>query len=107
MVKFLQSRGVIAMLAFICLLPSQGFAEKVRESPSATKMTMDVLLARPIGLGIVGIGTVVYVATLPFSLLGGNAKDAGRTLVLDPAEEVFVRCLGCSTSGRQKDVNTN
>jgi len=97
--------GSCAFLLGIALLTSAGaFAEKVEENPNALKMTADLLVARPIGVVIFGLGTVGYVLTLPFSILGGNAADAGEQLVVSPAREVFVRCLGCAKSGRKETV---
>ncbi|MBQ74157.1 MAG: hypothetical protein CMQ20_03915 [Gammaproteobacteria bacterium] len=42
-------------------------------------MMADLLVARPFGLLLLGLGSTVYVATLPFSLMGGNAKEAGKS----------------------------
>lgn len=86
----------------MALLPFGALAERLEEEPSAVQMTADLLVARPIGLGIFALGTVTYVATLPFSLLGGNSGDAAKQLVFTPAEEVFVRCLGCTRPGRKE-----
>ncbi len=90
------------LLAALTLLPFGVSAERLEEEPTAMEMTGDLLVARPIGLGIFALGTVTYVATLPFSLLGGNSGDAAEALVFKPAEEVFVRCLGCTRPGRKE-----
>jgi len=45
------------------------------------------------------VGTVTFVATLPFSFLGGNMFEASNVLVVQPAREVLFRCLGCTKSG--------
>ena len=79
-------------------------ADQVEENPDGIIMMGDLLVARPIGLVLLGLGTATYVATLPFSLLGGNAEDAGKALVLKPAQEVLLRCLGCRTPGRKKKI---
>ena len=63
--------------------------------PSAEAMVVDGLLLRPLLLASTAIGTGIFIVTLPFSLLGGNADGAAQTLVLDPAQETFTRCLGC------------
>jgi hypothetical protein len=70
------------------------------DGPSASNMAADILIARPIGAVITVIGAVTFVASLPFSALGGNVGKAGKTLVVDPGRATFVRCLGCKTSGR-------
>jgi hypothetical protein len=41
----------------------------------------------------------VFVVSLPFTAAGGSVKEAGRGLVVGPAKETFVRCLGCPSSG--------
>ncbi|MDQ3564585.1 MAG: multidrug transporter [Pseudomonadota bacterium] len=64
-------------------------------STKADYMAADGLLARPLGIAATAIGAGIYIATLPFSLLGGNADEAARILVRDPAWYTFQRCLGC------------
>jgi len=86
------------------LLPVTAIAEpSSRQKPDGVQMTADFLIARPLGLAYLGIGTGVFVATLPFSLIGGNVGDASKQLVIDPAMEVFARCLGCE-GGRKERV---
>lgn len=79
-------------------------ANPVTEKPSALAMAGDALFARPALLAMTAVGGAVYLASLPFSLLGGNAEEAGDVLVLEPAKATFVRCLGCTLSGRQNDT---
>ncbi|PSF05065.1 hypothetical protein C7H09_15780 [Marinobacter fuscus] len=99
------SRTLIATAA-ACLLAfsSLGHAQAVDESPSALAMTADALLVRPALLATTIVGSAVYLVSLPFSALGGNAGEAGKVLVLGPAEATFVRCLGCTRSGRKADT---
>lgn len=69
---------------------SSGFAE----SGSAEAMVADALVARPIGLVTTVVGSAVYVVSLPFSLLGGNEKQAREKLVKEPTAFTFARPLG-------------
>jgi len=96
------SRTLMATVA-ACLLAfsSVGHARAVDESPSALAMTGDAVFVRPVLLATTIVGSVVYLVSLPFSLLGGNAEEAGEVLVVGPAKATFVRCLGCTTSGRK------
>lgn len=96
------SRTLIATVA-ACLLvfSSVGHAQAVDESPSALAMTTDAVLLRPALLATTIVGSAVYVVSLPFAALGGNAGEAGRVLVGEPAKATFVRCLGCTRSGRK------
>ncbi len=90
----------VCMLAF----SSIGHANTVEEEPTALAMTGDALFARPVLFATTIVGSVVYVVSLPFSLLGGNAGEAGETLVLGPAKATFVRCLGCTRVGRKPET---
>jgi len=64
------------------------------ESGSAEAMVADALVARPIGLVSTVVGSAVYVVSLPFSLLGGNEKQAREKLVKEPSAFTFKRPLG-------------
>ncbi len=64
------------------------------ESGSAEAMVADALVARPIGLVTTVVGSAVYVVSLPFSLLGGNEKQAREKLVKEPTAFTFKRPLG-------------
>lgn len=63
--------------------------------PTAEEMIVDGLIYRPLGLAGTIVGTGLFIVTLPFSLLGGNADDAADRLVVEPAKNTFTRCLGC------------
>jgi len=69
------------------------------QNPPAYAMMGDLLVARPLLIGATAIGAVLFVVALPFTVFGGNVKEAGQALVLDPGRSAFVRCLGCSTEG--------
>jgi hypothetical protein len=71
-----------------------------KERPGAAAMVADLLVARPLGIAFTAIGTTVFVVSLPFSALGGNVGEAAEKLVVEPARETFVRCLGCTTQHR-------
>ena len=63
--------------------------------PSAEAMILDGLVYRPLALAGTIVGTGIFVITLPFSMLGGNVDEARETLVIEPAQDTFARCLGC------------
>jgi hypothetical protein len=94
-----------AGLVFLAgVVPMTAQAGPAEENPTGAAMVGDILVARPLGLVMFAAGSVVYLATLPFSLAGGNATDAGERLVLGPAKEVFVRCLGCTNAGYKESL---
>ncbi|PCJ90379.1 MAG: hypothetical protein COA46_11200 [Porticoccaceae bacterium] len=97
------SRTLLAtLIAVLLLIPSVSIAKNADEKPSAGEMVADIVVARPILLVLTVLGTGLYVVTLPFSLAGGNATEAGEALVIGPARSTFVRCLGCRISGYQE-----
>ncbi len=76
-------------------LSSNAYATQTQPTaPSGAAMLIDGILIRPLGFAATLIGGVVFVVTLPFSLLGGNVDDAGQALVGDPARMTFKRPLG-------------
>lgn len=69
------------------------------DDPSGGEMMVDVFVARPIGLVTTVFGAAAFIVSLPFSALGGNIDGAADKLVIEPARETFVRCLGCRQAG--------
>lgn len=105
------SRLIIAAMTALSLsLPMTGYAassSSINDRPSYLAMTADFILVRPVLLATTVVGTAVFVASLPFSLLGGNTGEAAQELVLDPAKATFIRCLGCTNSGYKGEVVTS
>jgi len=99
--KLLTTAALMAAL----VVPALSHANTIEEKPTALAMAGDLVIVRPIMLGITVIGTAVYVVSLPFTLAGGNSDEAAQTLVVGPAETTFVRCLGCTKPGRKKQVD--
>lgn len=61
---------------------------------TAGRMTADLVVIRP--LAIVGsvFGCAIFLASLPFSLPGGNTGEVWNVTVKDPVNFAFVRPLG-------------
>jgi ABC-type Fe3+ transport system permease subunit len=83
-------------LFFSAMAPSITLADKIEERPTATQMAADAFLMRPLMLGGTVLGAGIYIVSLPISLLGGNAEEAGKKLVVHPFKATFMRCLGCT-----------
>lgn len=83
-------------LSLALVLPQASMAEVMKEEPTALAMVTDVVLVRPAMLAITAVGSVFFLVGLPFSLLGGNVGQTADTLVVQPAANTFVRCLGCT-----------
>lgn len=75
--------------------PEESSSADQSHQPTAEQMILDGLVYRPISLAGTLVGTGIFIVTLPFSLIGGNADVAGQRLVLEPASDTFLRCLGC------------
>ncbi len=86
---------LIATLVFVPLATSAAAAS---QSPSddigAGAMTVDLLFVRPVSFVAVVFGTAVFIVSIPFSALGGNAGNAAKQLVGAPFSFTFTRKLG-------------
>lgn len=91
-IKFVVLLGVMAGLVTAPLRAEENYDNG--PAPSAEAMAVDLVLIRPASLVATVVGTVFFVVSLPFSILGGNTDDAGRNLVLKPAKTTFIRPLG-------------
>jgi len=108
------SRVTTALLIGCLMLPQSLWAVDpammahegaVDEDPNGFAMLGDFLVARPIGLVLTAGGAALWLVSLPFTLLAGNANEAADTLILGPGEQTFMRCLGCRQSGyTYKDI---
>jgi len=85
----------LAVIIISLGLNSLASAETIREDPGAGAMVADAIFARPLYFVLSQAGALIYTATLPFTLLGGNADEAAETFVVTPLQAAFVRCLGC------------
>ena len=61
---------------------------------SGEKMAADLVFLRPAGLIATGLGSLVFIVSVPFSALGGNTKEAYEEMVKKPALYTFKRPLG-------------
>lgn len=68
--------------------------EVLHEEPTGGTMLADAFMVRPFMLVGTILGGATFIVTLPFSLLGGNSKEAAKSLVMEPAMYTFVRPLG-------------
>lgn len=94
MVTLRNTVSIATVSALLALSPLAN-AQRIDENPSAGAMVADAVVVRPLYFLLSQAGAAVYAATLPFTLLGGNADQAAETLVVTPLQAGFVRCLGC------------
>jgi hypothetical protein len=91
-------------LSVALIAPQIAYSQTIEEEPTALAMAGDLLIARPLLITATVAGALLYIVSLPLSLAGGNAAEAGDTLVVGPAKAAFVRCLGCTHSGYKKEI---
>ncbi len=86
-------RIVVAAIAVFFIFSSVGFAQ---DSYDEDMVVPDVVVGRPMGLIALGIGSIVYVVTLPFSVIAGpgGTERACDALVKRPYQWTFKRPLG-------------
>lgn len=89
---------VLLIVAVFLLTPFGSVAvAKMKSYPpenSGPLMVADFLVARPIGLTSLVLGSVSFVVTLPFSALGKNVGEAFEYMIAEPAVYTFTRPLG-------------
>ncbi|WP_439101940.1 hypothetical protein [Congregibacter sp.] len=95
-----QVKRQIGLVLVALMLAPSGFAQSsIDEKPNAFAMAGDLVVARPIGLVMTAVGGAAFVVSLPFTAMAGSVSESAENLVLGPAKETFVRCLGCRVSG--------
>ena len=91
---------VICISLSIALTPVSVLAEQggdvhvFRDEPSAAAMMGDVLVVRPISLVGLGVTSLTFLISWPFSAAGGNSDQAKQKLLKDPVQFTFKRPLG-------------
>lgn len=103
--RIIKTMFVFCLAAVLVILPmAAGYAEEAdtkanmtavnEEEPSAGAMAADLVMARPLGIVSTALGCAVFIASLPFSLPGGNTKKVFKATVVKPAVFTFKRPLG-------------
>jgi hypothetical protein len=85
-------KKLIAFLVMLALIA--GATPTLANEPTDAYIIPDVLLARPLGLAAIVLGSVIFVIALPVSIPSGSVKKVGQRLVSDPVEFTFVRPVG-------------
>ena len=83
---------IICCLFFAFTL-GQTSAAITEERAEGFAMAIDIPV-RVVGIGLIVIGTAVFIVSLPFALTSGSTGDAWTGLIVDPFEYTFTRPLG-------------
>jgi len=99
--KFITYTVVMLLSLSISLAPVSALASEergdvfvFRSEPTAAAMIGDVLVVRPISLVGLGVTSLSFLISWPFSALGGNSDQAKQALLKDPVQYTFKRPLG-------------
>ena len=98
--KTFQKLALTLSISIMLIVPSTSYAGRIDEPPTPAAMIGDIMV-RPIMVVVTVIGAGLYLGTLPLTLLGGNAGQAGDVLVVKPFKATFLRCLGCTDSNSE------
>jgi hypothetical protein len=85
-IKFLT---VASALALTLGGTSRGLAQS-----GPTAVVVDVVVARPLCLAVTAVGSVFFVAALPFAAASDSVKETAEILVVKPAKATFIRKVG-------------
>ena len=85
--------------ALLVMTTAPALAVEQRQNSQA-KMLGDLVVARPLGALLTVVGAVAFVVSLPLTAVTSTVDEAAQILVIGPARETFVRCLGCVNAGR-------
>jgi hypothetical protein len=86
-------RIVALVLAGLLLAPAAVWGQD-QDKPTGTEIAFDLVIARPLGIVGLALGTSFFVVSYPFAVITGSAKTTADALVVQPYEFTFERDLG-------------
>lgn len=92
--------AIVSMSLIVAMMQPATAAIEIDETnfgPSYETMVVDTVAGKPLQLLNAVAGTIAYVVSLPFSLIGGNADQAQQKLFVEPWD-AMARCLGCTVA---------
>ena len=91
---------------FLALVVGHASAAIPEERPDGFAMVMEVPI-RLVSMGLMVIGTAVFIVSLPFALTSGSTGDAWTGLIVDPFEFTFTRPLGKFDDWRRAPIESS
>ena len=91
---------------FLALVIGHASAAIPEERPDGFAMVMEVPI-RLVSMGLMVIGTAVFIVSLPFALTSGSTGDAWTGLIVDPFEFAFIRPLGKFEDWRRSPLDSS
>ena len=87
-------KAVIVALVLVTLITTSVPALADGGASVAAAMTVDVIIARPMGFVGTILGSAVFILALPFAALSRSIEPVAQTLVVDPFKFTFTRPVG-------------
>ena len=91
---------------FLALVTGHASAAIPEERPDGFAMVMDVPI-RIVSMGLMVIGTAIFIVSLPFALTSGSTGDAWTGLIVDAFEYTLTRPLGKFDDWRRNPVESS
>ena len=91
---------------FLALVFGHASAAIPEERPDGFAMVMEVPI-RVVSMGLIVIGTAIFIVSLPFALTSGSTGDAWTGLIVDPFEYTFTRPLGKFDDWRRRPLESS
>lgn len=89
---------VVIVLAGMLGAPPVVWAQEVyaqqTDRPAGTEIVFDFIIARPVGIASLAVGTTLFIVSFPLAVLTGSTGDTAHALVGEPFNFTFVRGLG-------------
>ena len=92
-------RSLVVVMVGVLVCTTAGFSafaqgQKMEEEATPEGIIVDFVLLRPLGIAAAAVGTVFFIASLPFSAPTGSIGVTFKKLVAEPADFTFVRPMG-------------
>ena len=102
------AKSLVSLLVAVLMAASTGIVRADQYSdatkPTGEAIAGDIIIVRPISLAATLLGTVIFVASLPFSIPSGSVGSAAKSLIVEPAQYTFSRPLGQTQAKPIEDV---
>ena len=89
---------VIALAGVLGAAPvvwaQETYSPQQMERPSGTEIVFDFMIARPLGLASLAMGSTMFIISFPLAVITGSTGDTAHALVGEPFNFTFVRGMG-------------
>ncbi len=94
MKSIIKNIGLILAMVVLLLFSGGSTVSAQTRNLDAAAMIADTLIARPLGLASIVIGSTMFVVALPFSAPANSVGIAATKMIVEPTQFTFTRPLG-------------